>query len=152
MALLARESVCLDVLRRGTRAAVLRMQLNKMHDAACLFWGGSLPAQCGGQNSRCFCAAPEPTPEKKSTAGASFACFWGGSLNSREIFCGDAVRAPGRWAVSAAGTALEGLPHKLLPWCNGYKIISSGRFLFTAIQLHLITSTLLIQGYSNNQL
>lgn len=105
MALLARESVCLDVLRRdqsGCAADAVEEKKCTMRPVVGI-GGGSLPAQCGG-NSLCFCAAPEPTPEKKSTAGASSACFCWGSLNSREMFCGDGVRAPGRWAVSAAGT------------------------------------------------
>lgn len=48
---------------------------------------------------------PDKKKKKKYRTGASHPRFWGASLNSREIFCGDAVRAPGRWAVSAAGTA-----------------------------------------------
>lgn len=53
MALLARESVCLDVLRRdqsGVAAGAVEEKKSTMRPV-CLFWGGSQPAQCGGQNS-----------------------------------------------------------------------------------------------------
>lgn len=68
--------------------------------------GGSLPAQCGGQNSLSASVLRQSPLRRKKKALLALALlvFWGGSLNSREIFCGDAVRAPGRWAVSAPGT------------------------------------------------
>lgn len=68
MALLARESVCLDVLRRGTRAAVLRMQLKKNARFGLFLLGGGVRCQlnaAGKTLSLLLCCARAHSGEKK---------------------------------------------------------------------------------------